>query len=188
VTGTPGTGKSTFAKRLASRLEASGVSSSVIEINSLVNRYGLFSGRDRTGAKIVKIAQLNRRLSNEISKAKGAVIVVGHLVPELRVNQKITIVTRLDLRPLERRLKARHYGGDKMREDLVSEALDYCGVNSVKKGVEQYQVETDREKENAIRYLLSVAKGAKAKRPKSVERSKLNQLIGLINGGNRYRL
>lgn len=188
MTGTPGTGKSTFAKRLASGLEASGAQSSIIEINDLVNRHRLYSGRDRTGAKIVRIPQLNRRLSKEIRAAKGVAIVVGHLVPELNIGQSITIVTRLDLKPLERRLKARRYGRDKIREDLVSEALDYCGANSARNGVEQYQVETDGEKRAAIRYLAGIATGRRAKKPKSAERRKLNQLVGLIGNGNRYGL
>ncbi|HUY70224.1 MAG TPA: AAA family ATPase [Candidatus Baltobacteraceae bacterium] len=186
VTGTPGTGKSTFAKRLASRLRSAGAQPALIEINDLVHKHKLYSGKDKSGAKIVRIAPLNKMLAASIKKSDGVAVVVGHLVPELRINQKITVVTRLDLIALEKRLKARRYGIEKMRENLISEAVDYCGANSSRKGAEQYQVESTKEKDEVIRYILGVAKGAKPKRPTSVEHAKLGQLVHLIDKGNKY--
>ena len=186
MTGTPATGKSTFAKRLASRLKSSGIGATLIEINDLVHKHRLYSGTDASGARIVIIKSLDRRLASELKKADGMAIVVGHLVPELHIGQRITVVTRADLSTLERRMRARRYGKEKMRENLISEAVDYCGINSARKGVEQYQVENAAEKGAVIGYIISLAKGRRPKRPKSTERRKLGQLVHLIDQGNRY--
>lgn len=151
-----------------------------------MHRHGLFSGTDSSGAKIVVIKSLDKRLASEMKLAGGVAIVVGHLVPELHIGQKITVVTRSDLQALERRMRARRYGREKIRENLISEAVDYCGINSAKKGVEQYQVESAAEKDAVTGYILGLASGRKPKRPKSIEHRKLGQLVHMIDKGNRY--
>ncbi|MDE1811208.1 MAG: AAA family ATPase [Candidatus Micrarchaeota archaeon] len=186
MTGTPGTGKSTFAKRLVARLKSDGINCSLIEVNDIVHKHKLYSGTDKSGAKIVRMAALNSMLSKNISGTKGIRVVVGHLIPDLRIKPNLTVVTRLDLDKLERRLKARRYGKEKMRENLISEAVDYCGQSSIKNGGEQYQVESDVDKRDAIRYVALRAKGLKSRRPKAREYSKLGQLVHLIDRGNKY--
>jgi len=89
VTGTPGTGKSTFARELAEKVKAS----AVIEINDVVKRRRLYSRTDRFGSRIVNIKRLDAAMVEEIGKVdKGVVVVVGHLVPELHMHPNMIIV------------------------------------------------------------------------------------------------
>src|SRR5580693_8300223 len=106
VTGTPGTGKTYFAKRIASSIK----DSSLIELNDLVGKYKLFTKKDKFGTRIVQLGRLNSVLASELKKNKSkTIIIVGHLAPELNYKSNIAIVTRCGLERLSKRLKERKY-------------------------------------------------------------------------------
>ena len=66
VTGTPGTGKTTLAKTIASKLHLN-----YIDINKIVKKYNLSESYDRKRrTKIIDIKRLNRALIKEISAIK----------------------------------------------------------------------------------------------------------------------
>ena len=176
VTGTPGTGKSHFAKRLFSVLG----SGTLIEINDIVERQRLFSGVDKYGTKIVKMGQLNAALKKEIKKSKRPVIVSGHLAADLDAHYDICVVTRAKLSRLTRVFKLRGYDKDKARENLFAEALDYCGVKIGKKADEVYEVETQKEKKDIILYIKARAEKRGAKKPKLKNIDKMPELLLLI--------
>ncbi len=180
MTGTPGTGKSHFASMLSKSIPEL----KVIEINEMVNRYHLFSGVDREKTKIVKMKPLERRLRTEAKKVKGPVALVGHLAADLNLKYDISIVTRCELKKLAGRLRKRRYSDMKLNENIVSEALDYCGANSEKKSRELYEVETEKEKAAVLRYLKSRVLGKRSKKPKLVQKRKLNELIPMIKSGS----
>ncbi|HUC38879.1 MAG TPA: AAA family ATPase [Candidatus Acidoferrum sp.] len=179
ITGTPGTGKSYFAKRLHSSIPEV----RIIEINEVVKRHRLFSGIDVDRAKIVKMKALEKRLRKEVTNSKGPVALVGHLAADLDMHYDICIVTRRNLSKLILTLKRRKYGGDKLSEDVFSEALDYCGVNSEPLSKELYEVESEKEKLAAIKYIRGRVDGKKAAKPKLKMKRKLGELALIFKNG-----
>lgn len=179
ITGTPCTGKSTFAKRLAGKRK----DATVIEINDIVERDKLYSGKDRFGSKIVKISRLNAALAKDLRKRRGLVIVVGHLVPELRIGQRITVVLRTGLKTLLRRMKARGYPKGKIDENLSAEALDYCGVNSARRSAELYEIESAKDRDRIADYILEEYKGTARTKPRTKSIDKMPELLRLIMDG-----
>lgn len=185
VTGTPGSGKSTFAKQLAGSLE----NSELIEINDIVDRYKIYSSIDKLGSKIVKLDELQSKM-NEIIKenSKKNLIVAGHLAPEINLKQDITVVIRIGLKELVKRLEARKYQKEKIKENIISESVDYCGIKSREKCKETYEIETKEQKDEMIEYIKSIISGKKAKSPNMEEISKFDELLELIMDGNKYGL
>jgi broad-specificity NMP kinase len=185
ITGTPGTGKSTFAKKLAERLD----SCRIIEINDVVHQHRLYSRSDRFGSKVVRMKELKSAMEEEIKKTNArVVIVVGHLVPDLRLNFDIIIVLRTGLMELAGRLKKRAYPKGKIRENLISEATDYCGVLSRESCNSTYEAESDSERRMMISYVHDVSAGIRTKEPKKRWIEKLHELLDLIKEGNEYGL
>jgi adenylate kinase len=179
VTGTPGVGKSLFSKQLASKAR----NAKVIEINDIVHQNGLYSGLDKFGSKIVDLRALNSALKRKVRASQGLVIVAGHLVPDLNFGQRITIVLRLSLKGLKARLRKRKYPEEKIKENLISEALDYCGIGVAGKGAEVYEAESAKERRALMGYVLSVYGGKPQPRPKPKSISKMGELLELIKEG-----
>jgi adenylate kinase len=186
VTGTPATGKSTFGHMLAGELP----NSKILELNDLVEQYGLFSGIDKLGSKIVKIKRLEEKTNELIREFRkdSNIIIVGHLVPELKVNPDIVIVLRIKLKELIKRLERRNYQNEKIRENLVSESINYCGERSREICREVYEVEGEKEEEEILRYIKERYNNKKTTRPEQREISKLDELLEIVTEGNRYGL
>lgn len=175
VTGVPGTGKTDFSNRLARKL---GVVP--IEVNDIVKRRKLYSGKDRGGAMIVKMGALRREVAGIIGGRASALVIVGHLLADLDLRYDVCIVTRARLPDLARRLSKRGYGREKIRENLFAEALDYCGVKAAARSRELYEVRTGGEKSALVRYVDSIANGRKAEKPKSAGTGSMKELFSLI--------
>jgi adenylate kinase len=165
ITGTPGVGKSTFAKRLARHIGAK-----IIEINDVVEEFKLFDKVDEEGSKIVNIRALSKKLKSIVGKLDKSCIVVGHLLPDLSLHTDICITLRYDPLKLAKRLEARNYSKDKIRENLVAECMDYCGekIASSKNTGEHYEINSGSEKQKSMieQYIKAVANGKRARTPK----------------------
>jgi broad-specificity NMP kinase len=179
VTGTPGTGKSLFAKRISARVR----NSRIIEVNDIVKAHRLYSGTDSYGSKIVRIKALDSALKKEVRNSAGLVLVVSHLVPDLNAGQRITVVLRLGLKPLMQRLRKRGYPKGKINENLIAEALDYCGAGVASKCPEVYEAESARDRLALMRYIIAVYGGKRRSKPKKASINKMGDLLRLINEG-----
>jgi adenylate kinase len=117
LTGTPGTGKTTVAALLPYR---------VIDINALVKE-GLNLGIDpRRGCLDADMDALARRLEK---MASGEICILeGHFSHHFA---DWCIVLRLAPSELGKRLEARDYSQEKIRENLEAEALDVILVEAV---------------------------------------------------------
>ena len=184
VTGTPGTGKSTFAKMLSKEMDGS----RIMELNEIVDEYRLFSRIDKMGSKVVKLKELEKKTKELIAAESSTAIIVGHLVPEIRIGQQITVVTRVGLKELIGRLEARNYQFEKVKENLISESIDYCGVKCREEGLETYEVETESEKSEIISYIKDFVAGKRHKQPEMKEISMFNELMEIATSDNRYGL
>ena len=128
ITGTPGTGKTTLSKKLAKRLNFY-----YVDINKIISRYSLSESYDKKRkTKIVDINKLNRILIEEIKriklfkKYKGTIIDshLSHYLPRRYVN--LCIVTKCDIKELNKRLKKKRFHKSKIKENLQAEIFDIC--------------------------------------------------------------
>lgn len=156
-----------------------------------MEQYKLYSRIDEMGSKIVKLEMLEKK-ANEVIKEMLKdyhVIVVGHLVPEMEMKPDMIIVIRVGLKELVKRLEERKYQIGKIRENIVSESIDYCGLKSLEACKETYEIETEEEKKGAIDYIRCRASGKPCNAPKIQEISKFNELLELVAmEGNKYGL
>ncbi len=184
ITGTAATGKSTLASMLRERMG----DAAVLELNDLVRRYRLFSGKDRFGTMIVRLPALRARTMAFVSANKGRdVILVGHLLPELGICVDIMIVVRAKLNTLARRMRARGYPTDKIRDNLVDEALDYCGARSEGIARELIEVEGRAGMHAVVSYVSAMAAGRRtAFAGKRID--KMGELLDMMTHNDAYGL
>lgn len=127
ITGVPGTGKTSFSNSLMKRLN----DAEVVHTTEVVNGKKLFSSRSKDGAKIVKMKELKKELDRMIAKSpKRNVILEGHLLCDMKISNAKVLVLREHLTALSRRLEKRGYSRGKIKDNIVSEATDYCGIHA----------------------------------------------------------
>ncbi|KUO40709.1 MAG: hypothetical protein AVW05_03345 [Hadesarchaea archaeon DG-33] len=146
VSGTPGTGKSIFARALAKKLGAK-----VIDLNALIEKKKIYR-LDVDGTKIVNLPKMREEFVRAVRASRGPAVVEGllaHLLPKRYLTHVVVLRTRP--RILERRLRARKYSKTKTRENVEAEALDIIlweavqihGINRV------YEIDATRLKPGA---------------------------------------
>lgn len=131
VTGTPGTGKTTLAKKLAKRLNYK-----YIDVAKLIKDNKLEEGYDKKRkCRIVDIKKLNSALIKIIKNSEKPLIIDSHLshyLPNKYVD--LCIVTKCNLKALEKRLKKKGYDKNKIRENLDCEIFDVCYNEAKERG------------------------------------------------------
>mgnify|MGYP000481934258 CR=1 FL=1 len=127
VTGTPGTGKTTLAKRIAREKKYK-----YFDVNALIKDKKLRESYDmKRQTYNVNVKKLNKFLLKLIleekdKKTKGMVLDshLSHYLPARYVD--LCVVTKTDLKRLKRRLEKRGYSKNKVRENLDAEIFDVC--------------------------------------------------------------
>lgn len=134
VTGTPGTGKTTFAKKLAKLRKYK-----CVNVNYYISKHKLYDSIDKKRkTKVVdskKLASfLLKFIKNLEGKEQGVVIDshLSHYLPAKKVN--ICYVTKCDIAKLKKRLQKRGYNKQKIRENLDAEIFETCITEARKKG------------------------------------------------------
>ncbi len=120
ITGTPCTGKTTLAKKLAAMLNVSYVS-----INDFAVTRGFFWREEGVKEKIVDIARLSKALNAYLNDIDGYAV-EGHLACEFAVPADAVVVLRCSPSVLAKRYAKRKYPKAKSDENLLAEILDYC--------------------------------------------------------------
>ncbi len=152
ITGTPGTGKTRVAEALGRRL---GIR--VLHLSEIA-RERAACGYDRERESVeVDLEKLQEVMEEHL---KGEFILEGHLAHLLGVENAIVVVLRCSPEVLERRLRARGYGEEKLRENLEAEALDVCLVESLERHPRVYEVDTStRSPEETAECVLEILGG-----------------------------
>jgi adenylate kinase len=134
VTGTPGTGKSTLARKISKQF-----GHIYIDVNDVVKQHKLSEGFDKKrDTKIVdeiKLAKVLGSMIKEAKKNKQKIIIDSHM--SHCVDPKLVglcIVTKCDLKTLEKRLKKKGYNKAKIDENIECEIMDICYNEANEKG------------------------------------------------------
>lgn len=184
VTGTPATGKTSFANTVKNSVRGT----DVIEINDIVNEQKLYSEVDKFNTRVVQLGRLRSAVQKKLKTSNGrAVILVGHLAPELGIRYDAAIVLRQGLMELAKRMEKRGYAKEKIRDNLIAEAVDYCGAKMEKWCAVVYEAETLKERRRAVSMIKQLLEGKHIKMEKR-EIDKVKDLLKLVNRGNEYGL
>ncbi len=129
VTGTPGVGKTS-----ASRLLASELSAIFVSLGELVEKEKLYSRIDRKrGSVIANTSSVSKRIQEMTSSSKQDIIIEGHfavgIVPKSIVH--LVFVLRRNPEELKTVLESRGFKGDRLWENLAAEILDVCLCDAV---------------------------------------------------------
>ncbi|MFT4250134.1 MAG: AAA family ATPase [Candidatus Woesearchaeota archaeon] len=130
ITGTPGTGKTTLASRLAHE-----EGRAVLSISDVLEQEGLDSEWDAGNqCFLVDVVALSSVLERH-AREDPELIIDGHLSYEIDPSLvSRCIVCKCELSELKRRLEERGYGEGKVRENLDCEIFDVCFVDALERG------------------------------------------------------
>ena len=160
VTGTPGVGKSSVSKILASILGAR-----LVSIGELVKKESLYTGWDeKRETLIADTDRLSERISEIISAERRTMIIEGHYAVHVIPPEKVDLIfiLRRDPRELKKTLEDRGYSRRKTMENLAAEILDVCLFDAVDIcGVEKLcEINTtSKSPKEVVNEILSVIKG-----------------------------
>ena len=122
ITGSPGTGKSTLAKFLVTKLGFDR-----LDLHHHYKR--ISSGYDRAKQSYdINYLKFEKLAKDKKKEAKKGVIIdshISHLLPKKLVDLCIVLICS-DLKKLEKRLQKRKYSQKKVRENLDSEIFQVC--------------------------------------------------------------
>ncbi len=167
VSGTPGTGKSVFARALSKKLDAR-----LIDLNALIERKKLFKlGAD--GTRIANMRGTRAEFARIVRGSSDSIVVEGllaHLLPAKYLTHAIVLRTRP--KALEKRLRARRYSGTKLQDNLEAEALSVILWEAVQKhgAAKVYEIDTTKIGISAaVKMFLKALVGKVSLRPGKID-------------------
>jgi len=130
ISGTPGTGKTTIAKELATRM-----SYNFLDMGKLAEGEHIYLEVDtERNTKIIDEPKLAKRIEEEIATNKGRIVISSHyaeIVNPRPVDKVIVLRTHPDR--LRERLSERGWSDHKIKENLEAEILGVCSFNALRK-------------------------------------------------------
>lgn len=163
ITGTPCSGKTTLAEKAAMRFE----DLELIHVNDLIRARHLFSSKAPDGSMVVKMGALQREIARIIGRSSSRrILLEGHILCDLRIKGATAIVVREHLGVLIRRMKARSYDARKIKDNIVAEAIDYCGQNASANYRKSIEIFNDRK---ALATVTRIIRTGRLPRQKRIE-------------------
>ncbi len=151
ITGTPGTGKTTVAKQLASEL---GIQ--LIEINDIAKRFSIDVYKD---SEVIDLTALKEEIYSLLEEHTD-VVLEGHLLCNISLPVDFAFVLRCHPDELKKRLQEKGWGPDKISVNVEAEELDYCLINAEENYDIVYQVDTtSRLPDEVVSRIISIMSG-----------------------------
>ena len=122
ITGTPGTGKSTLAKKIARKLGFNR-----LDLHHHYPRLAVGYNHKKKCYDI-NLLKFSRLVKEKLTETKKGLIVdshIAHLLPR-RLVTLCLVVTCPDLKQLQKRLQKRNYSPEKISENLEAEIFQVC--------------------------------------------------------------
>ena len=154
ITGTPGTGKTTLAKKLSLLLDYT-----YFDVNSYAKKAHIYSSYDKKRQSyVVDEAKLASSLIKVRQKAlktgsRGLIFDshMSHFLPSKYAD--LCIVARCSLKALEKRLQGKGYSKAKVRENIDAEIFDTCLIEAREMGHKIVVFDTTIPKSHAVEAL-----------------------------------
>jgi adenylate kinase len=130
ITGTPGTGKTTVSRLLATELRGC-----YVELNILLKRKGIdYTYDEKRKTHIVSVKRLHFALRKAAARADHGLVIDSHVAlgPGRLPKVVRAVVLRCNPTILEQRLERKRWSKSKIRENLQGEILDICLWDAVK--------------------------------------------------------
>lgn len=143
VTGTPGTGKSTFSKKLC----AENVELEYFDLNDYIKKNKLYDSFDEElDTFVVDEDVVSEILIPLITSSEKTILVDSHMSHYLDPKYvSLCYVTKCSLGELKKRLVKRGYSEQKIRDNLDAEIFDVCRIDSEEFGHIVEIIRTDGE-------------------------------------------
>ena len=124
ITGTPGTGKTTISRLLATELRAC-----YVDPKTLLRRKEIdYTYDEKRKTRTVSLKRLRNRLCERTARTDHGLVIDSHIALETGPLPRLVraIVLRCDPIVLERRLERKRWSKSKIGENLQAEILDIC--------------------------------------------------------------
>ena len=138
ISGTPGTGKTTAGRRL------SGITGwDLVELNSLAEGRGLFTGFDKERyCRIVDMGALRKEV-RDLGRSGRNLIIESHYAHDM--DSDLLFVLRANPRSIRRRARAKKWKKAKTEENVQAEIMEVCRQEAVELGKRPVEIDTTRK-------------------------------------------
>ncbi len=171
ISGTPGTGKTKAAEKLAKKLDAN-----LISIGALVKKLHCSYDKKRR-TRIVDIKKLQKAVNKRIDKNRIN-IVEGHLAHLIHADR--IIILRLDPKELRKRLIKRKWPKSKVKENVEAEILDQITAEALQRHKNVFEINATGK-----RWLVAIM--ARLCRPKILNSFLKMYQAGRVDWSEKYK-
>jgi len=155
ITGTPGIGKSTLAKRLAKSLNYD-----LIDLNEIVKKQKLYTKYDRSlKTYVIEISDFKKYM-NKYLKNKKNVILDSHLSHFIKVS--MVIVLRCEPSELKKRLRKKRWSTKKVQTNVEAELMNIIANEAYSYNKKVFEIDTTGlNEEKTEKNILKIIKSRK---------------------------
>ncbi len=162
ITGTPATGKTTLAQKLAATLNAH-----CINLTDFAKQENLIKAQDtQRDTAIINETQMRQKLTQTIKTIQTDIVIDGHYAAAVTPKTHVTHIFVLRRNPVELRtvMQQRGYSQQKQDENIAAEILDIVLTETLQKHPKEKVCELDtstKTAEKTLNDVLAVLEGKK---------------------------